>query len=152
LQAFYDPPPATPAAQQAPSVFPAVVTAAAQAAATAMAADPNYCTAVAQTGSAVNSAIHAFKLAWNASQSPPVPLGTGNYEQATAEVLADVLGGAPLPCDPHPTQTQVPPAAHASPVPVASKGLSAGAVAGLGLLVAGAIGGAVYLSTTRGRR
>jgi hypothetical protein len=149
LQAFYDPPPAAPPVAAQPSSFPAVVTAAAQAAATAMAADPNYCTAVAQTGSAVNSAIHAFKLAWNASQSPPVPLGTGNYEQATAEVLASVLGGAPLPCDPHvgtPSSIK-PPVAVATQAP--KQPISAGAVAGIGLLAAGAIGGAVYLATRR---
>lgn len=156
LQAFYSAPVTASVPPTQPSSFPAVVSAAAQAAAAAIAADPNYCAAVAQTGSTVNAAVHAFKLAWNASQTPPVPLGTGNYEQATAEVLADVLGGAPLPCEPHaapsaPSPVPPPPALVSS---TQKQGISAGAVAGIGLLAAG-VGGAIYLATqkpTRGRR
>lgn len=148
LQAFYStaPPAATLGS------FPPIVLVAAQAVAAAIAADPNYCSAVAQTGSVVNAAVHAFKLAWNASQSPPIPLGTGNYEQATAEILADVLGGAPLPCDPHassstPTKPPIIVAAQSPNNPISS-----GAVAGIGLLAAGALGGAVYLATRRRKR
>lgn len=145
LQAFYGAPTS--------SVFPAAVVAAAQAAVNAINADPNFCTAVAKPGSVVNAAVHAFKTAWNATQSPPIPIGTSNYEQATAEVLADILGGAPLPCEAHSVPSTPKPPAVLPPIATIpqKEPLSVGAVAGIGLLVAGALGGAVYLSTKKRR-
>ena len=74
------------------------VPALAQAALAAINADPNYCTSVGQPGSAVNSAVHAFKAAWNADNpSMPVPIGTGRYESATANALSLALGRQPAP-------------------------------------------------------
>lgn len=74
--------------------------AAARAAAAAIAADPNYCTSVTHPGTPVNAAVHRFKLAYNATQSPKVPVGTGTYEVATTVALAQVLGSAPSACGP----------------------------------------------------
>jgi hypothetical protein len=133
-------------------VFPAAVTAAAQAVATAIAANPNYCALIAQPGSALNAAVHAFKTAWNVTQPTQIPIGTSNYEQQTAEVLADVLGGAPLPCEPHATTTPNPIPDVAVTVPQKSQPLSTGAVVSIGLLSAGALGGAVYLATRKSKR
>ena len=162
LQALYgDQPagttPATPPASATPPVpavppptstatFPSTVITAAQAAAAAISANSNYCTAVAQSGSADNSAIHAFKTAWNATQTPPVPIGTGNYEQATAVALARVLGPtAPVACPARATPA-TPPLARGDTAGT-EKSLSVGAVAGIGLLGAGVVGGAIYLAT-----
>jgi hypothetical protein len=151
LQAFHGDPQAT---QPAPGgAFPAAVMTAAQTAATAIAADPNYCAMVAHPGSVVNSAVHAFKIAWNAAGvGPQLPINTGNYEQATAEVLAEVLGGAPLPCT-APAASFTTPSAPVTSTP--ATGLSTGEVVGIGLLGAGVVGGVIYFTTrkpTRGRR
>jgi hypothetical protein len=71
------------------------------AAATALAAltnDTNYCTSVGQIGSAVNTAVHNFKLAWNAAHpSNPVPIYTGQYEASVSTALASALGGQTVP-------------------------------------------------------
>ncbi len=155
LKAYYgdaETQPATPSAippAAAAGGFSTAVVAAAQAAADAINADPSYCTSVAKTGSAVNSAVHAFKTAWNASGHSPVPINTGTYEEATAEAIADAIGGAPLPCDGAALPTHTPAAAPVTaPLATATKApLSVGAVAGLSLLAAGALGGAVYLKT-----
>lgn len=143
LQAFYgDQPAALP---------PDTLTTTAQVAAHAINADPNYCAAVAQSGSAVNVAVHAFKTAWNSSQNPKIPINTGNYEQETAEAIASVLGGAPLPCEAHAVPSvPKPPTTLTSVVAAPRKEpLSVGAVAGIGLLVAATVAGAVYLEKTR---
>jgi hypothetical protein len=146
LKEFYGSTP-TPATGGA---FPETVTTAAQAVASAIAADPNYCTSVAHPGSPVNSAVHVFKTAWNASESPKVPIGTSSYEQETAGALARVLGTAPSACAARvPTLPSSPPIGPSQPiiVPPEEKGLSFGTVLGLGLLGAGAVGGAIYLAT-----
>jgi hypothetical protein len=124
------------------AAFSAALVGAAQAAASAMASDPNYCASVRQPGSGVNSAVHSFKAAWNTSQSPAVPINTGNYEMPVAAALAQVLGGAPIACD-----APQPAAMAAAAVPKAR--LSTGAVVGIGLAVAGAVGGATYFATRR---
>jgi len=157
LQAVYGggsepaPPAPTP---PAPAPAPSSIVAVAQAAAAAIAADPNYCASVQRPGTAVNSAVHAFKAAWNSSGQAPVPINTGNYEQPTANALASVLGTAPGACG---ARTAAPPPATPPPrpivvAPVRKEGLSTGAVAGIALLGAGAVGGAVYLSTRKPRR
>ena len=172
LNAYYSQPAPTPT--PTPSGFPPALVGAAQAAAAAMLSDANYCTSVAQPGSSVNSAVHAFKLAWNAYQSAPVPIGTGNYEAATAAALAQVLGSAPNACGggvrppppPPPPRQQCPPGTALvngvcrvipAPQPQAQQdgGLSTGAIVGIGLLGAATIGGVVYAATrtpSRGRR
>lgn len=117
--------------------FGAALVSAANAAAAALNADPKYCVSVSSVGSPVNSAVHAFKVAWNASQSTQVPINTGNYEMPTAAALAQVIGSSPYACDaliPVPSST---PTSTKTP-------LSTGAVVGIGLLVAGAVGGAAY--------
>jgi len=85
---------------------------AANAAAAAINADPNYCSSVHNSGSAVNHAVHNFKTAWNAANpGNKVPVGTGNFEAPTANALAQTLGGAgPAGCGgggggPHPGPT-----------------------------------------------
>jgi hypothetical protein len=124
-----------------------LVVSAAQTAAAAIAADPSYCTSVARPGSAVNTAVHAFKVAWNAANpGSPVPINTGNYEQATADALRRALGTAPAACAARvapPPPLFVPP----SPPQKQTQGLSTGAVMGLGLLSVGAVGVAIYLAT-----
>jgi hypothetical protein len=120
--------------------YSAALMSAAQGALAAINADPNHCASVAVPGTPVNSAVHAFKVAWNASQTPPVPINTGKYEGPTAIALAKVLGAAPTACD------GVVPVPTAAPVP-AKAPLSTGSVVGIGLLVAGAVGGAAYLAT-----
>jgi peptidoglycan hydrolase-like protein with peptidoglycan-binding domain len=61
---------------------------------TALSSDPNYCTNVAKTGTAVNTAVHNFKAAWNsANPSRAVPIGTGKYEVSVAAALWSALGG-----------------------------------------------------------
>lgn len=70
----------------------------AQAAMDAINADPNFCVSVGQTGSAVNSTVHAFKAAWNAANpDQAVPIGTGKFEDATAQALSSALGGINVP-------------------------------------------------------
>ena len=121
---------------------PSGVVAAAQTAAAAIAADPSYCTSVARPGSAVNTAVHAFKVAWNAANpGSPVPINTGNYEQATADALRRALGTAPAACA---APLFVPPS---PPRKQTQQGLSTGVVMGLGLLSVGAVGVAIYLAT-----
>jgi hypothetical protein len=148
LQSFYATPTSTP------SAFPADVTAAAQAASAAIASDTNYCSSVAQSHSAVNSAVHAFKTTWNASQTPKVPTGTGNYEQATADALKRVLGNAPAACATRAEPSPSPSSRDSGGglvTPPQEQGLSVGAILGIGLLGAGAVGGAIYLAT-RGKK
>jgi hypothetical protein len=90
----------------------------------AFAADPNGCNSVCVTGSAVNGAVHDFKVAWNLTGwgVDPVPAGTatlpgadafatygplahnGQYDQACASAIAatgrtGVLGPCSSPCN-----------------------------------------------------
>jgi hypothetical protein len=135
----------------AEEVYPLVLVSAAQRAYAVMDADPDYCSSVARVGSSVNSAVHAFKSAWNSSQSPLVPINTGNYERQTADALLMVLGHAPVPCGTR-TYTAPAPAPEPTPTIVAStekKQLSTGAVVGISLAVAGVVGGAVHLLTNK---
>jgi hypothetical protein len=142
--------PATPTTPAAPAIPQDTIKAVAQAVAAAVAADPNYCTSVSQVGSAMNTAIHAFKSAWNAANpGTPVPIGTGTYEQATADALARVLGSAPPACGARGGATPPPSIPGGGPItpPQPSEGLSTGALVGLSLLGVGAVGGAIYLAT-----
>jgi len=142
LQAFYGDVPAPPTS----------VADAARAAVAAIVADPSYCTSVTHPGSSVNAAVHAFKTAWNSSGANPVPINTSNYEQATASALAQALGSAPTACAPHVTVSPVAPITPAAPVATASSGLSVGAMAGIGLLGAGVVGSAIYLTNRKRNR
>lgn len=135
--------------------------AAAQAVATAISSSPDFCNLVAQPGSVVNAAVHAFKAAWNAANpNNPVPIATGNYEQATANVLAQVLGSAPPACAARVTPPVVPaPAPTPAPAPFPdvtpplaqaqpqSPGLSTGAVLGLATVGATVVGAIIYVAT-----
>lgn len=159
LGAYYGP--SAPTVTAAPTVvsvptvtrpaYPANVVAAAQAAAAAISADAGYCASVARPGTAVNAAVHAFKSAWNAAMpASAVPVGTGTYEAVTAGALAQVLGSGPTACG------AVAPAPHAPPhvmppvaVVPAAKGLSTGAVVGIGVIAAGAVGGIAYVATRK---
>jgi hypothetical protein len=148
LEAYYAPGGAqAPVSADAGSVTASArLTSAAQALVSAVGADAGYCASVARSGSAVNGAVHAFKLAWNAEQAPAVPVGTGAYEQATADAVARVLGTSPAACGPggH--------AGGASSVPVqpyssaAVAGFSPTAILGIGVLAAAAVTGVVYLA------
>lgn len=108
---------------------------AAAAALAALTADPNYCASVARVGTLVNTTVHNFKAAWNASNpSSPVPIGTGKYEPVVAQALSSALGGqtvppgcgagaAPPPPMPLPTPAPTPiviptPIGPISPIPV----------------------------------
>lgn len=148
LESFYASPPATSQTPSTVSASPRLVSAA-QAVASAAAADAGYCSSVARAGTAVNGAVHAFKLAWNAEQAPAVPVGTGAYEQATADAVARVLGSAPSACGAggHPPHS-------AAMVPAGSysasrSGLSPTAILGIGVLAAGAVAGVVFLASSR---
>jgi len=142
-----------PSAAPAPAA-PALLSAAKSAAA-ALAADPNYCTSVGHPGTPVNAAVHRFKLAWNASQTPKVPVGTGTYEVATTVALAQVLGAAPSACGaggrPVPAPKAPPPekkeAAAAVTAPEEEpSGWPWGTIA-LGAAVAAAAGGIAWIAT-----
>ena len=103
----------------------ASVTVMALAAVAALGTDPNYCTSVGQSGTAVNTAVHNFKAAWNsANPGNPVPIGTGKYEPVVASALSSALGGQAVPpgcgvaTQPAPVQT-----------PAASSGYNAAQIA-----------------------
>jgi len=156
LQAFYGG--STTPAPQPPSSN--VLVSAAQAAANAIGADTSYCTSVASAGSAVNSAVHAFKTAWNASGQSPLPINTGNYEQSVANAIASLVGTAPPGCGSRatpspqpqqPTPQPVNPNLVAVTVPT-KQGLSRGEIFGLSLIGATAAGGAIYLATRKPRK
>jgi peptidoglycan hydrolase-like protein with peptidoglycan-binding domain len=103
---------ATPVSAPAPMASPpSGLSSAAAAALAALSADPNYCTNVAKTGTAVNTAVHNFKGAWNsANPSRAVPIGTGKYEVSVAAALWSALGG----------QVDVPPGCGSAGTPVAA--------------------------------
>jgi hypothetical protein len=154
-QAYAPPVAGAPSGGQAPVVsrpagFPVNVQNAARTASAAMESDPNYCASVAQPGSAVNTAVHAFKTAWNASQAPAVPVGTGNYEAATAAAIQQVVGSAPVACGAQPARPPPTPVHVVAPIAAApAKGLSTGAVVGIGLLAATTVGGIAYAATRK---
>lgn len=154
LRSFYDQPQVD--VQIGPvtvDTFPQNVVDTAKRAADAIAADAGYCSSVARAGSPVNSTVHAFKTAWNASQPNLVPINTGNYEQPTADAISKVLGSAPTACG-----ARVAPAPAPAPVPERivsvpqKKPLSTAAIAGLSLLGAGAAGGVAYLASRSPKR
>ena len=127
--------------------------AAAKAAVTAIAADPNYCTSVTHPGTPVNAAVHRFKLAWNASQSPKVPIGTGTYEVATTVALAQVHGSAPSACGAN--QRPVPAPKPPPPLPAGKqeeltppreRGWSVGNIVAAVAIAAAAAGGGALLA------
>jgi hypothetical protein len=141
----------------APSTFSSELQTAAKGAAAAIAADPNYCTSVTHPGNPVNAAVHRFKLAWNASQTPKVPIGTGTYEVATTVALAQVNGSAPSACGanqrPVPAPKPPPPLPQSKrdedlDAPNLSSGWSVGKVI-FGVAIAGAAAGGVAFLVTR---
>ena len=139
---------AQPAATPTSTVPQDTLKAVAQAVAAAVAADPSYCASVSQTGSAMNAAIHAFKSTWNAANpGTPVPINTGNYEQATADAVAKVLGTAPPACGAHGGTSPSFPGGDGITPPQPSDGMSFGKILGLSVLGAGAVGGAIYFAT-----
>jgi hypothetical protein len=154
LQAVYGTskaPVVTPAPPATPAIPQDTLKAVAKSVAAAVASDPNYCASVSRAGSSINTAIHAFKSAWNAANpGSPVPINTGTYEQATADALARVLGSSPPACGARGSTSPSIPGGGGSDglmPPQPSEGMSLGAILGLSLLGAGAVGGAIYLAT-----
>lgn len=145
LEAFYAPGSAQAPISAGSVTASARLTSAAQAVAAAVAADAGYCASVARAGSAVNAAVHAFKLAWNAEQAPAVPIGTGTFEQATADAVARVLGSAPSACGAggHASRSSAMVPYNSA---AGSTTLSPMAILGFGALAAGAVAGVVYLA------
>jgi hypothetical protein len=136
-------PPKVPTGVLGDDVTSSPVVTAAQAATAAIAADSSYCASVAHPGSAVNAAVHSFKTVWNAANpGSPVPINTGNYEQATADAITRVLGTAPAACAARSTPFQPP---FVTPPQKQDQGLGTGTVVALGLLGIGAVGAAIYL-------
>jgi len=125
---------------------------AANAAVAAMNADANYCSTVCQSGSAVNTAVHAFKVAWNQYQqsqpSPTVLPFNGQYDQTTEAAIIS-LGISPPPqctstCSTGgggPTPTPQPPTP--APTPTTSSSSNGALVAGA-ILVGGGIVAVAY--------
>jgi peptidoglycan hydrolase-like protein with peptidoglycan-binding domain len=102
---------ATPAAAPAPMAVSSNLSGIANSALSALRSDPNYCANVARTGTAVNTAVHNFKAAWNsANPGRAVPIGTGKYEVSVAAALWSALGGT----------VDVPPGCGAAGVPAAA--------------------------------
>lgn len=90
--------------------------------------DPNYCASVRRAGTAVNTAVHNFKAAWNAANpSRAVPIGTGNYEPVVAAALSSALAGIAVPpgCGAAPTTAQVPSGGGGAVTPTAVAGPAA---------------------------
>jgi hypothetical protein len=119
-------PTAAPAVIEFPDTHPppaaADLATLASAAASALSADPNHCKSVGQPGSAVNTAVHAFKQAWNAANpGSKVPVGTGKYEVSVAAAIMSLLGAgvAPDGCGPAKHVQPPPVAAPPAPPPVA---------------------------------
>jgi hypothetical protein len=130
----------TPGVGQTPQPLVDVI-GAAQTVGNAVTADPNYCISVGKAGSAVNTAVHEFKVAWNAANvGTPVPIGTGNLEPEVSVALATVLGDKAPTCGTQPLREPE------------KKSLSTGAVVGIGLGVAVLVGGATYVVTRKPAR
>lgn len=144
----------TPGVGQAPTAAPSQASQAvldiygfASLAAKAIAADPNYCTSIAQAGSPVNEAVHNFKEAWNRiNPAAAVPIGTGTLEPVTTAAMATVIATVPAPCAGG-VPTQLPPVAVAE-----REGLSTGAAATVIGLVAAVVVGTVVYEVSRPRR
>lgn len=146
----------TPGVGQTPQPVVDVI-GSAKAAVDAIAADSNYCASVSQTGSAVNQAVHEFKVAWNADNpNLPVPIGTSNYELSTAAALSLALGKKPSPSGCGAGSAFVPTSAPqplpSTPGSLDKRGLSTGAVVGIGLLAAVTVGGITFAVTRKPRR
>ena len=129
--------------------IPTTVVNDAQAVAAAIAADPNYCTTVGQNGSAVNVAVHNFKIDWNAAGlSPTVPVGTGKFESITATAVSTALGIAgPAGCGGAPPAPPPAPSPSPSPTPAPTTASSSSMTPWLiaaGVVAAAGIGYAVY--------
>ena len=112
---------ATPVVQPAPMPAPSSgLTSIANSALSALRSDPNYCANVARSGTAVNTAVHNFKAAWNsANPSRAVPIGTGKYEVVVAAALWSALGGA-VDVPPGCGAAGAPAAAPPPPMPIAT--------------------------------
>jgi hypothetical protein len=125
------------------------IVAAARQADAALGADDNYCASVARVGSSVNAAVHAFKVAWNATENPKVPINTGNYEIQTGEALYLVLGEAFEPCQTRATTPRPTPRPVTQPAVMQQhkEDFSTGAIVGVALVGASAVAGAIYLTT-----
>lgn len=146
------------------AAFPPELVAAAQLVDAAIDASTGYCDDVARPGTPVNSAVHAFKVAWNATQPDKIPINTGNYETPTAEAVGRVLGTSFEPCTAEDAvharnywaaQVAQRPA-QTTPVPITvprqESRLSVGDMVGYGLLSASVLGGGLYLATRKRRR
>jgi hypothetical protein len=122
--------------------------AAAAAALAALNADPNYCADVAVAGSAVNTAVHNFKSAWNAANpTTPVPINTGNYEPSVAAALNSLVAGAPAGCG-----GGVSPGPAPAPGPSPSPAPDTMWIVGGAVAAAAIVGGALYYKKKHGRR
>lgn len=106
----------------------------------------DYCVAVARVGSPANSAVHDFKVLWNATQTPPVPINTGNYEEPTAAAMKAALGGR-LVWEPCPPRAPAPKPAPVTRLAQKTDRISAGQVIGVALVGASAVAGTIYLVT-----
>jgi len=73
---------------------PGNVVSAAQAAVAAIGNDSNYCSSVKSSGSAVNSAVHNFKVAWNAANPGGQLTYNGQFDAATAAAISTAIGSA----------------------------------------------------------
>jgi hypothetical protein len=150
LEAYYAPGSTqAPVSADAGSVTPSArLTSAAQTLVAAIGADRGYCASVARSGAAVNGAVHAFKLAWNAEQAPAVPVGTGTYEQATADAVARVLGTSPAACGAGGHTGRAAPYAPIQQASSAARGggLTPSSILGIGVLAAAGVAGVVFLA------
>jgi len=113
----------------------------------------NYCADVAVPGSAVNSAVHAFKAAWNAANpGNQVPINTGNYEPSVAAALNSLSAGAPPGCSgghgPGPSPGPGPGPSPSTPAASINLLILGGAAAAAVAIV----GGAWWLKKHKGKR
>jgi len=101
----------------------------------ALNASTDHCGDVKRPGSAVNTTVHNFKLAWNAANpGNPVPVNTSNYEQVVADAISNTTGSvAPPGCMVIRRELPQPPPDHHLVLPEKA-GISTGA------LIAGGIG------------
>lgn len=143
--------------------------AAAQAASDAIDADPSYCANVSINGSTVNTAVHAFKVAWNADASAngePTLAYNGLYDSDCASALANALGGmngtlatVPGPCagggggggGPAPTPSPTPSPAPITPVAGSSTNWAPWIIGGAVVAAGGVVGYAVWRRHKRKR-
>src|SRR6516162_1344192 len=75
------------------------VTTAANNAVAAINGDSNYCADVGKAGTSVNSAVHAFKAAWNAAGKTPTLPYNGQYDQTTQAAIISLGIVAPNACN-----------------------------------------------------